>query len=119
MPPAGAIARGAAALVAAALASSVSHANSSRSPAHYEASRISMACEYAIEAYGPDADGLPAIVDEAFDEVDRIDRLIASQHDLHLRLLRAANTHRMPSGGEDRSKFRRLLRQTHSIDAHE
>ena len=36
-----------------------------------------MACEYAIEAYGPDADGLPAIVDEAFDEVDRIDRLMS------------------------------------------
>ncbi len=45
--------------------------------AHHEASRISMACEYAIEAYGPDADALPRIVDEAFDEVDRIDRLMS------------------------------------------
>ena len=36
-----------------------------------------MACEYAIEAYGPDADALPRIVDEAFDEVDRIDRLMS------------------------------------------
>jgi FAD:protein FMN transferase len=44
---------------------------------HHEASRISMACEYAIEAYGPDADQLPRIVDEAFDEVDRIDRLMS------------------------------------------
>ena len=44
---------------------------------HHEASRISMACEYAIEAYGPDADRLPRIVDEAFDEVDRIDRLMS------------------------------------------
>jgi FAD:protein FMN transferase len=43
----------------------------------HEASRISMACEYAIEAYGPDADRLPRIVDEAFDEVDRIDRLMS------------------------------------------
>ena len=43
----------------------------------HEASRISMACEYAIEAYGPDADALPRIVDEAFDEVDRIDRLMS------------------------------------------
>ena len=43
----------------------------------HEASRISMACEYAIEAYGPDADQLPRIVDEAFDEVDRIDRLMS------------------------------------------
>jgi thiamine biosynthesis lipoprotein len=44
---------------------------------HYEASRMSMACEYAIDAYGPDADSLPRIVDEAFDEVDRIDRLMS------------------------------------------
>jgi FAD:protein FMN transferase len=45
--------------------------------AHHEASRISMACEYAIEAYGPDADALPRILDDAFDEVDRIDRLMS------------------------------------------
>jgi FAD:protein FMN transferase len=45
--------------------------------AHHVASRIAMACEYAIEAYGPDADALPRIVDEAFDEVDRIDRLMS------------------------------------------
>jgi thiamine biosynthesis lipoprotein len=43
----------------------------------HDASRISMACEYAIEAYGPDADALPHIVDDAFDEVDRIDRLMS------------------------------------------
>jgi len=36
-----------------------------------------MACLYAIEAHGSDADGLPGIVDEAFDEVDRIDRLMS------------------------------------------
>ena len=36
-----------------------------------------MACEYAIEAYGPDPDALPRIVDEGFDEVDRIDRLMS------------------------------------------
>lgn len=36
-----------------------------------------MACEYAIEAYGDDADSLPGIVDDAFDEVDRIDRLMS------------------------------------------
>ena len=36
-----------------------------------------MACDYAIEVYGPDADALPRIVDEAFDEVDRIDRLMS------------------------------------------
>jgi thiamine biosynthesis lipoprotein len=39
---------------------------------------MSMACEYAIEAYGPDAAALPRIVDEAFDEVDRIDRLMSN-----------------------------------------
>ncbi len=36
-----------------------------------------MACEYAVEAYGRDAEALPRIVDEAFDEVDRIDRLMS------------------------------------------
>ena len=44
---------------------------------HYEASRISMACEYAIEAYGGRADVLPHALDEALDEVDRIDRLMS------------------------------------------
>ena len=43
----------------------------------YEASRMSMACLYAIEAYGPDAAALPRIVEDAFDEVDRIDRLMS------------------------------------------
>jgi thiamine biosynthesis lipoprotein len=44
---------------------------------HYDATRLSMACVYAIEVYGPDAQKLPAAVDEAFDEVDRIDRLMS------------------------------------------
>ena len=44
---------------------------------HHEATRLSMACVYAIEAYGPDAAALPRIVDEAFDEVDRVDRLMS------------------------------------------
>src|SRR5215211_946793 len=44
---------------------------------HYEATRLSMACVYAIEAYGPDAAALPKIVEDAFDEVDRIDRLMS------------------------------------------
>ena len=44
---------------------------------HYEATRLSMACVYAIEAYGPDAAALPRIVEDAFDEVDRIDRLMS------------------------------------------
>ena len=36
-----------------------------------------MACVYAIEAYGPDAEILSRVVEEAFDEVDRIDRLMS------------------------------------------
>jgi thiamine biosynthesis lipoprotein len=44
---------------------------------HYEATRLSMACVYAIDAYGPDPVALPRITDEAFDEVDRIDRLMS------------------------------------------
>ena len=52
-------------------------AREARHLAHHEASRISMACEYAVEAYGPDADALPRIVDEGLDEVDRIDRLMS------------------------------------------
>ena len=45
---------------------------------HLEASRMSMACLYAIDAYGPDAAALPKILDDAFDEVDRIDRLMSN-----------------------------------------
>src|SRR5260370_38813594 len=44
---------------------------------HHEATRLSMACVYAIDAYGPDAAALPRILDDAFDEVDRIDRLMS------------------------------------------
>jgi FAD:protein FMN transferase len=44
---------------------------------HHEATRLSMACVYAIDAYGPDAATLPRIVEDAFDEVDRIDRLMS------------------------------------------
>ena len=38
---------------------------------------MSMACAYAIVAYGDDAGALPRIVEAAFDEVDRIDRLMS------------------------------------------
>src|SRR5438128_11086903 len=41
------------------------------------ASRMSMGCAYAIVAYGRDGAALPRIVDAAFDEVDRIDRLMS------------------------------------------
>ena len=36
-----------------------------------------MACVYSIVAYGPEGTSLPAIVDAALDEVDRIDRLMS------------------------------------------
>jgi thiamine biosynthesis lipoprotein len=42
-----------------------------------EASRVSMGCVYAIEAYGDPAT-LPAILEDALDEVDRIDRLLSN-----------------------------------------
>jgi thiamine biosynthesis lipoprotein len=38
---------------------------------------MSMACAYAIVAYGDDAGELPRSVEAAFDEVDRIDRLMS------------------------------------------
>jgi thiamine biosynthesis lipoprotein len=44
---------------------------------HHVATRMSMACLYAIDAWGADAAALPRILDEAFDEVDRIDRLMS------------------------------------------
>src|ERR687897_901440 len=43
----------------------------------YEASRVSMACVYAIYAYGSDAKALAKTLDQALDEVDRIDRLMS------------------------------------------
>ena len=43
----------------------------------YEDSRISMACAYSIVVYGEDESKLAAAVTAAFDEVDRIDRLMS------------------------------------------
>jgi thiamine biosynthesis lipoprotein len=43
---------------------------------HYEASRMSMACLYTIDAYGADPH-VPEILKAALDEVDRIDRLMS------------------------------------------
>ncbi len=44
---------------------------------HREASRMSMACLYSIDAYSTDGDTLRGVLEEAFDEVDRIDRLMS------------------------------------------
>jgi hypothetical protein len=62
-------------LVAACLAVTSLHAAGVQSQHLYrfEASRMSMGCAYAIEAYGPDTEALPPILNEAFDEVDRIE----------------------------------------------
>jgi thiamine biosynthesis lipoprotein len=38
---------------------------------------MSMACAYAIDAYGLEADTLPRVLEDALDEVDRIDRLMS------------------------------------------
>src|SRR5256885_13138272 len=59
------------------LVSSLHDARAATSLHHHVAGRMSMACEYAIDAYAEDAATLPRIVDEAFDEVDRIDRLMS------------------------------------------
>lgn len=43
----------------------------------YEDSRVSMACVYSIVVYGEDEQSLRRIVNEALDEVDRIDQLMS------------------------------------------
>jgi thiamine biosynthesis lipoprotein len=43
----------------------------------YAAQRLSMSCVYAITAFGDPADDVPAILERALDEVDRIDRLMS------------------------------------------
>jgi thiamine biosynthesis lipoprotein len=42
-----------------------------------EAHRLSMGCVYAITAYGTDDGALPRALEEALDEIDRIDRLMS------------------------------------------
>ena len=43
----------------------------------YEARRLSMACVYDIAAYGDASGDVPAVLEKALDEVDRIDRLMS------------------------------------------
>jgi FAD:protein FMN transferase len=64
-------------LLAAACLASLAIAQAPRRPYHHEATRMSMACAYAIDAYGLDAETLPRVLEEALDEVDRIDRLMS------------------------------------------
>jgi len=67
------------ALAAMALAAVSLHASSPQQPHpfRHEASRMSMACLYTIQAYGPDGEAFARVADDAFDEVDRIDRLMS------------------------------------------
>jgi FAD:protein FMN transferase len=46
-------------------------------PIRFEESRISMACTYSIIAYGREEHELKKILNEALDEIDRIDRLMS------------------------------------------
>ena len=59
------------------LAALLSYTNAQSKLIRYEDSRVSMACTYAIVAYGADAQTLKQAVTAAFDEVDRIDRLMS------------------------------------------
>jgi FAD:protein FMN transferase len=54
------------------------HASPPSPLTRYEGTRLSMGCVYAIVVYGDDAAALPHIVDDALDEVDRIDRLMSN-----------------------------------------
>jgi thiamine biosynthesis lipoprotein len=60
-----------------ALAPAAPAAHSARALHRQEATRMSMASAYAIVAYGDDGGALPRILEAAFDEVDRIDRLMS------------------------------------------
>src|SRR5262245_52983519 len=44
----------------------------------YEDSHVSMACAYSIVAYGPDENRLASAANAAFEEIDRIDRLMSN-----------------------------------------
>jgi FAD:protein FMN transferase len=50
---------------------------SASTPTRYEARRLSMACVYDIAAYGGPSGDVPAILEKALDEVDRLDRLMS------------------------------------------
>jgi len=64
-------------LLAAAGLVSLGSAQAPQRPYRHQVTRMSMACAYAIDAYGLDADTLPRVLEDALDEVDRIDRLMS------------------------------------------
>jgi thiamine biosynthesis lipoprotein len=59
------------------LAASTARSPQARGLIRYEDSRVSMACTYAIVVYGDDVQPLRQAVNAAFDEVDRVDRLMS------------------------------------------
>ncbi|HET7696883.1 MAG TPA: FAD:protein FMN transferase [Vicinamibacterales bacterium] len=61
----------------AAIAAILSLAGAAAPLQRHEATRVSMGCVYAIVTYGRDAAALARITEDAFDEVDRIDRLMS------------------------------------------
>ena len=68
-----------------------------------------MACTCTIEAYGSDAEALPTILEEAFDEVDRIDRLMSHYRATSSlsRVNREARATPGPGGGRGVVRFHR------------
>jgi thiamine biosynthesis lipoprotein len=44
----------------------------------HEESRVAMGCTATVRACGPEASALPALVGEALDEIDRVDRLMSN-----------------------------------------
>ena len=64
-------------LIALLVALIISARGQTRELIRYEDSRVSMACTYSIVAYGDNTQTLRQAVDAAFDEIDRIDRLMS------------------------------------------
>src|SRR6188474_3473630 len=50
------------------------HVRADAVPVRVEASRVSMGCVYSIVAYAPNPEAAKQVLEEALDEVDRIDR---------------------------------------------
>ena len=85
---------------------------------YYEGVRMSMACAYAIEAYAGSGVDLRVVVEEALDEVDRIDRLMSHyKADSPLsRLNREAARHAVSVDKELFDFIERSLRYTDESD---
>ena len=56
---------------------SLGSAASGPAAVHYRGSHVSMGTTYGIQLYGDGRDDLPLVAERAFDEVDRIDRLMS------------------------------------------